>query len=129
MTKSKRQTEELVATASGIFLQRSGMPSRRVARPIRIRATVAVQGMVNRFIAVDFRDYDGQPVSLKLPRADFLTFHKFRHALEDAGYEFPADNDLSKRLHKLLVSLPPAERWEIVNQVGWHGDHFVRSNT
>src|SRR5436190_16558304 len=77
-----------------------------------------------------------QPTLLRIPAPtprpgarSFLTFHKFRHALEDAGYEFPADNDLSKRLHKLLVSLPPTERWEIVNQVGWHGDHFVRPNT
>jgi hypothetical protein len=124
----KREMVEFFATDRGVFFRRPGVPPKLVA-PIRVQATVSVQGLTNKFVVVKFCDYDQQLTALKLTRADFMTYHKFRHALEDAGYEFPDRANVSKRLHEFVINLDAPERWELVDRVGWHGDNFVLPNS
>jgi len=90
---------------------------------------VSVQGLATKFAVVQLRDYDGEFVCVKLPRADLKAFHKFRHALEDAGYEFPADLALARQLHQVIAQMKPHARWELVDRVGWHDNEFVLPNT
>src|SRR5262249_3604790 len=112
----------------GIFLHRPEMPDAPLAPAIGIRATVSVQGLPDKFVVIDFLDYAKKLVSVKLPRADFLSFQKFKQAVEGAGYEFPRDADAGKLLHEFIIKRPPCERWHLVDRSGWHENQFVLLN-
>jgi uncharacterized protein (DUF927 family) len=127
MSTSKQDVTEFFATPRGVFFHRPGMPSEYV--PIQLRATVSVQGLSNKFAVVEFHDYDGEVASVRLSRADLMTFNKFRYDLEDTGYEFPTDPRLARQLHQVVAKMKPRERWELVDCVGWHGDEFVLPNS
>jgi putative DNA primase/helicase len=128
MPKMKPPAGKLVWSKRGIMLPGPNMELAPFAPPILVRATVSVDGLPDKFVIVDFLDYAKKRISVKLPRADFLDFHKLKRALEGAGYEFPRDPSAGKKLHEFIVGLAPRERWRLVDRTGWHGNEFVLPN-
>lgn len=129
MSKSNRSLGKLIWTNYGIRVSYGpARPAAPFASPIGVRATISIDGLPEKFVAVDFRDYGNKHTSIKIPRADFLNFQKCKHALEGAGYNFPRHADDGKLLHEFIVGLTPRERWHMVERSGWHGDQFVLLN-
>ena len=128
MPKVKRIKGELFWSKRGIFLRRPEMPSARFAPAIGIHATVSVQGLPDKFVVIDFLDYAKKLVSIKVPRADFLSLQKFKKAVEGTGYEFPRDAEAGKLLHEFIINRAPRERWHLVDRSGWHENQFVLLN-
>src|SRR5205823_3367173 len=82
-----------------------------------------------KFVVVNFDDYDGKAVELKLARADFLQFSRFSHELGNAGYNLPQSESLARRMHEFLKMQGAWERWLIVDRIGWYGNEFVLPNS
>jgi putative DNA primase/helicase len=125
MTTFKKTPVGFVLTDDGVYYRRPGQEDQFISRSIHVKATVSVTDSTAKFVVVEFDDYNGEPVELKMPRADFLNLRSFRRELENGGFEFPEDARLVSRLHKFIATRRPDERWEIVDRVGWHGNEFV----
>jgi putative DNA primase/helicase len=129
IAKGKQQRIGFYLTQKGVFHRRAGEQLEYVAPRIDVKAAVSVAGSTAKFVVLDFDDYDGKVVELKLARADYLQYSRFRHELGNAGYNFPQDDSLARRMHEFLKQQEPFERWEIVDRIGWHGNEFVLPNS
>jgi hypothetical protein len=100
MTTGKKTPQGFFLAKDGVYDRRPGEQPRYISRRIHLKATISVTDSPAKFVALEFDDYNEEPVELKMPRADFLSLRIFRRELENAGFEFPDNALLATRLHK-----------------------------
>ena len=124
MAKSKQQRIGFYLTENGVFNRRTGEQPEYIAPRIDVKAAVSVAGCTAKFVVVNFDDYDGKAVELKLARADFLQFSRFRHELGNAGYNLPQNESFARRMHEFLKIqiLWGRRRKQAASLSGYHTD-------